>query len=382
ATLMPDGKVLVTGGSSGSESTNSNSSSPAYAAEMWDPATNSWTTLASNAVYRGYHSTALLLPDGRVLSAGGDFGGPNMEVFSPPYLFNGARPTISSAPESVGYGQNFFVGTPDGASITKVTWLRLASVTHTNNMNQRINRLSFSAGAGGLNVTAPSNNNLCPPGYYMLFILNGSGVPSVAKIVRLDTGAPSVMSYSPATGGAGTSVVITGINLSGATSVTFNKISATFTVGSSTQITATVPSGSTTGLIAVTTPGGTGSSANYFTGAPSISSFTPASGGVGASVVISGINLSPQWGASQTTVTFNGTSATAFTVNSSSQITATVPSGATTGPIAVTTPGGTATSANSFTVIPAPTITSFSPTSGGMGTSVVITGTDLMGATS
>src|SRR5207247_5580809 len=140
---------------------------------------------------RGYHSTALLLPDGRVVSGGGDFGGASAEVYSPPYLFKGARPTISSAPTTVGYGQTFFVGTPDAASITKVTWIRVSSVTHTNNMGQRINRLSFSQASGGLNVTAPSNNNLAPLGHYMLFLLNGTGVPSVAKIVRLDATAPT-----------------------------------------------------------------------------------------------------------------------------------------------------------------------------------------------
>ncbi|HEV2826348.1 MAG TPA: galactose oxidase-like domain-containing protein, partial [Pyrinomonadaceae bacterium] len=190
-TLLPDGKVLATGGSSGSEDTNSWSASPAYAAEMWDPATNTWTTLASNTVYRGYHATAVLLPDGRVVSAGGDSGGASAEVFSPPYLFNGARPTITAAPTSVAYSQTFFVGTPDLASVTKVTLLSLSSVTHTNNMGQRISTLSFSQASGGLNVTAPSSANQCPPGYYMLFILKGNGVPSVAKIVRIVNTAPT-----------------------------------------------------------------------------------------------------------------------------------------------------------------------------------------------
>jgi Domain of unknown function (DUF1929)/Kelch motif/Fibronectin type III domain len=192
ATLLPDGKVLVTGGSSGSEATNSSSSQPAYAAEIWDPSTNKWTTLASNTVYRGYHSTAVLLPDGRVVSGGGDYGGASAEVFSPPYLFKGARPTISSAPANgIGYGQTFFVGTPDAASIAKVTWIRLANVTHTNNMGQRINRLTFAPASGGLNVTAPSSKNSCPPGYYMLFLVNGNGVPSVGRFVRIDPAVPT-----------------------------------------------------------------------------------------------------------------------------------------------------------------------------------------------
>jgi hypothetical protein len=186
ATLLPDGKVLVTGGSSGTETAIGFSSKPVYAAETWDPATGGWTILASNTVFRGYHSVALLLPDGRVLTAGGNFEA-TAEVFSPPYLFKGARPTILSAPTGVKYGQTFFVETPEGTSITKATWMRLGSVTHTNNMSQRINQLSFSAAAWGLEVRAPSSKNSCPPGHYMLFLLNGNGVPSVARIVRVDT---------------------------------------------------------------------------------------------------------------------------------------------------------------------------------------------------
>src|SRR6267143_339932 len=190
ATLLPDGKVLVTGGTQGLEDPNSNSSNPAYASEMWDPATGTWTTMASLTVFRGYHSIVLLLPDGRVLSAGGEFGGASAEVYSPPYLFNGSRPTITSAPTSIPYVQSFFVGTPNATSISKVTLIALGSDTHGVNMGQRIIRPAFSQASGGLNVTAPSNPNLAPPGYYMLFILNSNGVPSVAKIVQL-TGSAS-----------------------------------------------------------------------------------------------------------------------------------------------------------------------------------------------
>jgi hypothetical protein len=186
-TLLPDGKVLATGGSSGSGFDNS--TAPVFAAELWNPATEQWTTMAGNTRYHGYHSNALLLPDGRVLTTGGD-DQPNAEVYSPSYLFKGPRPTISSAPASVGYGQTFFVQTPSATSITKVTWIRLPSVTHAFDMNQRINRLSFSQATGGLNVTAPTNANLCPPGHYMLFILDGNGVPSVAKIVQITAAAP------------------------------------------------------------------------------------------------------------------------------------------------------------------------------------------------
>src|SRR6266550_2871817 len=127
--MYDDGKILLMGGSRGSESPQVPSSDPAYACEMWDPATGTWSTMASLTVFRGYHSTALLLPDGRVLSAGGEFGGASAEVYSPPYLFHGSRPTITSAPTSVRYGQSFFVGTPDATNISNVTLIALPSVT-------------------------------------------------------------------------------------------------------------------------------------------------------------------------------------------------------------------------------------------------------------
>ena len=182
ATLLPDGKVLVTGGTSGPGFNND--TTPVFAAEMWDPATESWTTMASAQAPRLYHSAALLLPDGRVLTTGGD-DITQVELYSPPYLFAGARPTITSAPAVVSFGQSYFVETPDAANIAKVRWIRLGSVTHAFNMNQRINSLSFSQAPGGLNVVSPSNPNLAPPGHYLLFILNANGVPSIAKIVQL-----------------------------------------------------------------------------------------------------------------------------------------------------------------------------------------------------
>ena len=188
---------------------------------------------------------------------------------------------------------------------------------------------------------------------------------------------PTVTGFTPTNGPASTSVAVSGTNLTGATSVTFNGVTASFTVNSATQITAIVPAGATTGKIAVTTPDGTATSAADFTviPAPTISGFTPTSGPVSTSVTITGAVFS-----GATAVTFNGVTAS-FTVNSDTQITALAPPGATTGKIAVTTPGGTATSEADFTVIPAPTITSFSPTSGSVGTVVTITGTTLTGAT-
>jgi hypothetical protein len=190
AVILPDGKVFIVGGSKASGFDTS--TSPVLPTEMWDPASGQFTVMASIAVYRGYHSTALLLADGRVLSAGGNVGGPSAQLFSPPYLFAGARPSITSAPVSAGYGQTVFIGTPDVASVSKVTLLKQASVTHTNSMSQGFQALSFTKTSTGLNVTMPANANLATPGYYMLFILNGSGVPSVGSIIQISATAASV----------------------------------------------------------------------------------------------------------------------------------------------------------------------------------------------
>lgn len=198
-TLLPDGMVLVTGGSS-FPGHDDPAGSVLYA-EMWDPEAETWSIMAGHNRYRGYHSNALLLPDGRVLIAGGGHPDPpggsaeaNLEIYSPPYLFKGTRPKITSAPQRVHYGQSFAVRTSTPQSIASVTWIRLASTTHAFNQNQRLNRLRFSRTASGLSVTAPTSANLAPPGHYMLFVLNDNGVPSMARIIhvgpRPSTSAP------------------------------------------------------------------------------------------------------------------------------------------------------------------------------------------------
>ena len=167
------------------------------------------------------------------------------------------------------------------------------------------------------------------------------------------TPTPTVSSFTPTSGPVGAAVSITGTGFTGASKVTFHGTPATtFSVGSDTSISATVPSGATTGPIAVTTAGGTGTSGTSFTvttipppGAPTISSFTPTSGPVGTTVSITGTHFT-----GATSVTFNGVAATPFSVSSATSITAKVPSGASTGPIAVTTAAGTATSSRSFRV--------------------------------
>jgi hypothetical protein len=194
ATILPDGQVLATGGTTGGGFVNINEGLAAKAAEIWNPATGDWTTLAANQVMRTYHSVSMLLPDGTVLHGAsgdaliGDGVTPmprekNHEIFSPPYLFKGARPSITSAPASVGYGQTFSVATPHAAQITDARWIRLGSVTHAFDMSQRANTLAFTRTPTGVDITAPMSPNLVPPGHYLLFILNRNGVPSAGRVV-------------------------------------------------------------------------------------------------------------------------------------------------------------------------------------------------------
>jgi len=209
ATILPDGTVLVTGGTRGggapgtAEAFNDlDPGQPVHIAELWDPKTGQWTMLAAENTDRCYHSTAVLLPDGRVLSAGsGEFilneGTPQQvankpqdthydaQLFSPPYLFKGPQPEITSAPDSLNYGETFQIGTAQPEQIAAISLIRLSSVTHSFNAGQRINFLVPQVAGGNLTATAPPNANVCPPGHYMLFILNSQGVPSVAKIIQI-----------------------------------------------------------------------------------------------------------------------------------------------------------------------------------------------------
>jgi hypothetical protein len=226
--LLPDGTILTTGGTSTGTGVNSfnDATLAVFAAELWNPTSLKWTVMAGAAVDRIYHSETILIPDGRVVSLGGGHpaasnGGTdnyNGEIYSPPYLFKGPRPTLSAAPPFVQYGQVFTVSTPDGASITDVTLLAPNAMTHATDMNQRILHPGFSIDPGGqsLTVTAPSDNNLCPPGYYTLWLL-ANGIPSQAKFIHINVNTPPVANATvtgglavEATSAAGASVSLDG----------------------------------------------------------------------------------------------------------------------------------------------------------------------------
>jgi WD40 repeat protein len=218
-TVLPDGTVLATGGNSSGASLV-DMQNGVYAAELWNPATGQWKTLAAQQVTRQYHSTALLLPDGRVLSSGGGICGTcdqvhylakNAEIFTPPYLYkkdgSGAlapRPSITDAPATIAHGAAFTIATSGARPISKVALMRLGAVTHSVDMDQRYIPLAFSANGSTLTATGPANVNVAPPGPYMLVVVDADGVPSVATMVTVpappSNAAPAASITSPAGG--------------------------------------------------------------------------------------------------------------------------------------------------------------------------------------
>jgi hypothetical protein len=194
AVLLPNGKVLASGGSRVDE----DGTTASLAADLFDPATETWSPAGAATYARLYHSVALLLPDATVMTAGSN---PNprtyqdhIEIWTPPYLFTtdgsgnvvpAARPTISKAPASVSYAGSFQVESPDANNIGSVVLMRSGSPTHAFDMEQRMVGLSFSAAGTTLTVSGPPEPRIAPPGYYMLFILNRQGVPSIARFVQV-----------------------------------------------------------------------------------------------------------------------------------------------------------------------------------------------------
>jgi len=200
ATILPNGKVLVDAGSAKDE----DATTASLKAEIYDPATSSFSPAGSNTFPRLYHNVQLLLPDGTVALTGGnpDQGvfENHIEIYQPSYLFNSdgsaaVRPRIAAgAPASITYSQSFSVPTPDAADIASVVLMKAGSVTHSFDMDQRYVGLSFTAGqtSGSLTVTGPPDSNIAPPGYYMLFLVNKAGTPSLATWVQVSGAAAAV----------------------------------------------------------------------------------------------------------------------------------------------------------------------------------------------
>ena len=199
-TVLPTGEVLISAGSSGM---GHNAAPYQVPMELFNPGSNNFKTVANLQRGRGYHSIALLLPDGRIMiGGGGNCGGcqtngeqNNVEYYKPPYLFkpngNGGQTPVASRPEitstsgtEFGYGQSFQMST-SGKSIARVTMIKLGAVTHARNFDQNFNELFFTSNGSTLTVTTPSEPAWATPGHYMLFAIDTDGVPSIAKIIKV-----------------------------------------------------------------------------------------------------------------------------------------------------------------------------------------------------
>ena len=235
--LLPDGSKVAVGGGVGSGAQGLYTfEDEQRQIELYDPTSGSWRLGASQAEGRAYHSTAALLPDGRVISAGDNYNGTigqpggdrtdTAEIYQPPYLFKGARPTISAAPPSVAWGDTFGINSPD--PVSRAVLMAPAATTHGYDMNQRHVELQVTntVAGTGIDVVSPPNARVAPPGYYMLFLLNGQGVPSVSSWVRLDPSAPDrppiggtppqrTLTVTPPTGTGTGTITGTGISCPG-----------------------------------------------------------------------------------------------------------------------------------------------------------------------
>ena len=194
--MLPNGTTLAIGGQT--KGKKEKEPGVVLTPELFDPVANTWTKQATMKKPRQYHSVAVLLPDGRVVAAGGinpaiasdkEKAGDqfNMEIFSPPYLFAGKRPVVTSNPASVTYGGTADIGVDVAVTeIASVTLVSPQAVTHHTDGDQRFVRLKVVGSAGGkLQVAMPANGNIAPPGFYMLFAVNKKGVPSIGKFVHI-----------------------------------------------------------------------------------------------------------------------------------------------------------------------------------------------------
>jgi FtsP/CotA-like multicopper oxidase with cupredoxin domain len=189
AVVLPDGKILIIGGHSNGQKW---SPTPILPTEIYDPATDTYTTTAMLNFPRQYHSVCILLPDGRVFSAGGVAPGTadpdqhTMELYTPGYLTGASQPTITNVPATLTFGNPFTIDTPQAADIESIVLLATISVTHHTDSGQRYIKLPIqSRTASTLMSLAPANGNIAPPGFYMLFIVKNNGVPSEGRFIHL-----------------------------------------------------------------------------------------------------------------------------------------------------------------------------------------------------
>jgi hypothetical protein len=209
AVALPDGSVLETGGSLHPRTEN------VHEASIFDPTTNSFTPVAADPVGRNYHSEALLLPDGRVIALGSNPADPvtgeesfetRVSIYEPPYLFKGARPVLKlidgeanalegdvTKTKQWEYGTEHTLSYSSTSPVVSAVLIRPAAVTHSSDPNQREVALPIVKNENGeLAVSLTSNDNVAPPGYYMVFLVNSKGVPSVAQWVHVGPqGAPT-----------------------------------------------------------------------------------------------------------------------------------------------------------------------------------------------
>ncbi len=200
AVMLPTGEVLVIGGNtSGVEFSDTGSQ---LAAEIWNPTTRTWRTVASMSVPRNYHSVALLMTDGRVFSGGSGLCAcnadhPDHQIYSPPYLFNAdgtpsTRPSITSAPNVATVGRSITVKA--SANMQKFTLVKMSGTTHHLNSDLRFLTVPFTVAPNGdYHLTLRNNANVLTPGYWMLHAVNAQGIPSVSKVIQIiQNGAPTV----------------------------------------------------------------------------------------------------------------------------------------------------------------------------------------------
>ncbi|MEM9778236.1 MAG: galactose oxidase-like domain-containing protein, partial [Chloroflexota bacterium] len=196
STILANGDIWVNGGSY-IHTLNEENPTLIRMSELWNPDTEEWRLTAPATNPRGYHSSSLLLPSGQVWTGGGECGigcdlGMTAQVFNPPYLFKqdgsgqlADRPTINSVEEQITYGQKFSANISADGDVSKLTFIRLGSTTHHINFEQRYLELDFTQTDNNLLITAPEHGNIAPPGFYMLFAFDSSGVPSIAQMVQI-----------------------------------------------------------------------------------------------------------------------------------------------------------------------------------------------------